>query len=76
MELSLLAVCVWAFVGVFIVLVFLALIMHIIMSVFPARTTATGPHDGTMVAAVVSAYARRFPGAPISKIEEINTIKK
>lgn len=78
MELSLLAVCVCSFVGVFIILVFLAFIMHVIMNVFPARTTTVGstePNDGEMIAAVASAYARRFPGTRIRKIEETHTIK-
>ncbi|MBN2123101.1 MAG: hypothetical protein JW821_02305 [Deltaproteobacteria bacterium] len=76
MGLSLLAICVCAFVGVFIVLVFLALVMQIIMSLFPAKTLPMAPDEAPMVAAIVSAYARGFPGARICHMEEINNIIK
>jgi Na+-transporting methylmalonyl-CoA/oxaloacetate decarboxylase gamma subunit len=59
-----------SFMGVFIVLVFLALAMQVMVRLFPAKTETTGPDDDAMYAAIVSTYAHRFPGARVTKIEE------
>jgi len=61
--------------GVFVVLVFLAVIMEIIMRVFPAKGKVAGPDDCALYSAIVSTYAREFPGARIARIEEIKNLQ-
>ena len=64
-----------SFAGVFVVLVFLAVVMEIIVRVFPAKAKATGPDDCSLYSAIISTYAREFPGARIARIEEIKNGK-
>ena len=74
MEINLFMVCLSAFVGVFFVLVFLAIIMRLIMVIFPEKMEAA-PDDAPLYAAVSSVYARIYPGTRICKIEEIKNPK-
>jgi hypothetical protein len=61
-------VCTSAFVGVFLLLAFLALIMKAIMAIFPSKMGGT---DSAVLAAVASAVSSAYPGTKITKIEEI-----
>lgn len=71
MEPNLIVVFLASFSGVFLVLVFLAIAMYILMRLFPAKAITKGPDDAPVYAAIVSTYAHRFPGTRIGKIEEI-----
>lgn len=74
MEHNLLLVFLTSFTGVFAVLVFLALIMEILTRVFPEKRV-TPSDDGPLYTAIISTYAREFPGAPVIRIEEIRDVK-
>lgn len=65
---NLLMVCASAFVGVFLLLIFLSLVMKVITAVFPQKTAES---DVTVLAAVASAVSSAYPGTIITKIEEI-----
>jgi len=74
MDTKLLWICVSSFVGVFGVLTFLAITMHVITLIFPAKkiiAKVAGSDDAAVYAAVTSTYARLYPGTKVSKIEEI-----
>lgn len=75
MENNLPVVFLTSFAGVFVVLVFLAVIMEILMRVFPAKKRVAGSDDGALCTAIISTYAREFPGARVAKIEEIGNLK-
>ncbi|PKN24783.1 MAG: hypothetical protein CVU64_21370 [Deltaproteobacteria bacterium HGW-Deltaproteobacteria-21] len=61
--------------GVFVVLIFLAVIMEIIMRVFPAKGKVAATDDCALYSAIISTYAREFPGARIARIEEIKNLQ-
>jgi hypothetical protein len=67
-SLSLLAICVSAFIGVFLLLSILALVMRLIIVAFPERG---GRDDAAMVAAVTAVLQTIYPGTKVSKVEEI-----
>ncbi len=73
-------ICASSFIGVFIVLIFLALAMELITRVFPHKVAAisasTGADDAAIFAAITSTYARLYPGTRISNIEEIKNQPK
>ena len=64
---SLLAVCNTAFTVVFFVLGLLAVVIHLISLVLPARSPRTDP---AVVAAVSAAVAAQQPGAKVVRIVE------
>lgn len=64
---ELLLICVSAFIAVFIVLTILAIIMRIIIVMFPEEDTGS---DAAILAAIVSTVTRLYPGTKITKIEE------
>ncbi|UCE25220.1 MAG: hypothetical protein JSU74_04010 [Candidatus Zixiibacteriota bacterium] len=65
---ELLLICLSAIVVVFILLAFLALVMRLIMAVFPEKIIAS---DSAYVAAIASVVSTMYPGTKISKVEEI-----
>ncbi len=65
---ELLLICLSAIVVVFILLALLALVMRLIMAVFPERIIAS---DSAYVAAIASVISTIYPGTKISKVEEI-----
>ncbi len=71
MELNLLTICVSSFIGVFCVLVFLAIAMEVITRLFPEKIAGAGADDAAVFAAITTTYARLYPGTRISNIEEI-----
>lgn len=64
---SLTAACVTAFGVVFLVLAFLALVIHLISLVLPARAPRT---DAAVVAAISAAVAVQQPGAKVVHVVE------
>jgi len=76
MEPNLLMVCVSSFLGVFVVLIFLALAMEMITRIFPQKIVRTGSDDAAIFAAITSSYSRLYPGRRISNIEEIKNCMK
>ena len=64
---SLTAACVTAFGVVFVVLAFLALVIHLISLVLPARAPRTDP---VVAAAIAAAVAAQQPGARVVRIVE------
>lgn len=71
MENSLLTICASSFIGVFFVLIFLAVAMEVITRLFPQKIASAGSDDAAVFAAITSTYARLYPGRRISNIEEI-----
>ena len=64
---SLTAACITAFGVVFVVLAFLALVIHLISLVLPARAPRTDP---VVAAAIAAAVAAQHPGARVVRIVE------
>ena len=65
---DLLVVCLSAFVAVFLLLSFLAVVMRLLIAVFPEKV---GGIDSATIAAVTAAAAYAFPGTKVTKVEEI-----
>ncbi len=65
---DLLTICVSAFVSVCALLAFLALVMRLILLMFPQREERT---DAAMIAAAASVIQTVYPGTRIVKVEEI-----
>lgn len=65
---ELLIICLSAFIAVFVLLAILALIMRLIIIIFPEKLLGS---DAAMVAAVSSVAQAAFPGMKITKVEEI-----
>lgn len=66
-EVNILSACSIAFLAVFVVLAFLAMVMQLIMAVFPERKTALDP---LLVAAISCTVSTLIPGARVTRIEE------
>jgi len=67
-SLNLMVVCASAFVAVFLLLSVLALVMKLIIVVFPQRMAGT---DTAVVAALATVVSSVYPNTNITKIEEI-----
>jgi hypothetical protein len=65
---NLLLICVSAFAAVFVLLSVLALVMKLIIVVFPSRASQT---DTAMMAAVATVVSSIYPGTKLTNIEEI-----
>ena len=64
---DLLVTCAVAFVAVFVLLAFLALVMRILVILFPETPAGT---DAAVMAAVAATMSTVYPGARITKVEE------
>ncbi len=60
-------ICVVAFTSVFTLLTVLAILMRLIVAIFPERKALT---DTAMYAAISSSYQSLYPGTQVTKIEE------
>lgn len=61
-----------SFAAVFMVLMFLAVAMRLIIVIFPEKPAAdAGADEAAVYAAISSTYARLYPGTRVSNIEEI-----
>jgi hypothetical protein len=65
---DLLIICTSAFVAVFLLLSFLAIVMRILISVYPQEEKGI---DAGTIAAVSAAAAYAFPGTRVTNVEEI-----
>jgi hypothetical protein len=65
---NLLVICTSAFVAVFLLLSFLAVVMRVLISAFPQKALGI---DSATIAAVTAAAAYAFPGTKVTKVEEI-----
>jgi hypothetical protein len=65
---DLLVVSLSAFVAVFLLLTFLAVVMRLLMAVYPEKV---GGIDAATLAAVTAAASYAFPGTKVTKVEEI-----
>ncbi|MGB5895118.1 MAG: hypothetical protein WBG58_13155 [Ignavibacteriaceae bacterium] len=63
---DLITICLTSFVAVLLLLSFLALVMRIIILIFPAKDN----DDSAVIAAITSTYNVHFPGTKIIKIGE------
>lgn len=68
MEYNVIECCFFSFLAVFILLGLLAILIRIIMAVFPDGEQVD---NAPMVAAIHTAVAATFPGARVTRIEEI-----
>ena len=67
-ETSLITICATAFLAVFVLLITLAAVIRVIAVVLPCRDRT----DGAVLAAAISAAVGTiFPGARVSRIEEV-----
>jgi len=64
---SLFIICALAFGAVFVLLIFLAVVMRIILAIFPHKVASS---DSAIYAAIASVALRYYPGTNIKKIEE------
>ena len=73
-DFGLMAICATAFSAVFLLLGFLAVVMHYIMEIFPeneiAMTLPAGNIDQAVLAAISAAAGSAYPGLKVLKIEE------
>ncbi len=60
-------ICISAFLAVFVLLSVLAVVMRIILVLFPEKESGT---DAVVVAAITSTVSAIYPGTRITKIEE------
>jgi len=65
---ELLEVCFSAFIAVFLLLSLLALVIRLIMAVFPEKVVQT---DSFLLAAIASIMSTVYPGTKVTKVEEI-----
>jgi len=65
---DLLLICTSAFVAVFLLLTFLAVVMRFLIGVFPEER---GGIDAATIAAVTAAATHAYPGMNVTKVEEI-----
>ncbi len=66
---ALLVICASALTAVFVLLAFLAVVMRVLMAVFPARVDKGV--DPATIAAVTAAAAAAMPGTRVTKVEEV-----
>ena len=69
MDVDLLTICLSAFVAVFLLLSALAVVMRVLIVVFPQRVADDS--DAAVLAAVTSAVTAAYPGTKVTKVEEI-----
>ncbi|UCD17605.1 MAG: hypothetical protein JSV44_01500 [Candidatus Zixiibacteriota bacterium] len=67
-SMSLLTICISAMISVFFLLSLLAVVMRLILAIFPQLEVKT---DSTIIAAVVAAAQRLYPGTTVTKVEEV-----
>ena len=67
---NLIAICGTAFASVFILLITMALAIWAITAIFPAREEDQAD-DAALVAAISTAVATIYPGARVTRIEEV-----
>ena len=60
--------CLTAFAAVFILLSLLAIVMKIMLAIFPFKEEE---YDPTIVSAIASTYNTLYPGTKVTKIEEV-----
>lgn len=65
---GLLTICFSAFLAVFTILSLLAIMMRLIIRIFPEKDNQ---ENGAIIAALTSVVNRYYPGTKITKIEEI-----
>ncbi len=65
---DLLTICISAFIAVFVLLSFLALLIRLIEYVFPYKEEST---DAALIATITTTYQSIYPNTKITKIEEI-----
>ena len=65
--LNLLAICASAFLSVFLLLTLLAVIMRLIIAIFPEKLIAV---EAAVLAAIASTVGGLYPGTKVTKIEE------
>ena len=68
-EPNLLMICVAAFCAVFVLLAFLALVMRILINVFPEKVKEE--LDAAMLAAVSASLSVVYPETKITKVEQV-----
>jgi hypothetical protein len=69
-SLELLFVCLSALLAVFVLLTVLAIIMRILIAVFPEMLDKLATSDAALLAAVTTAAASIYPGMKVTRVEE------
>jgi len=78
MDLGLLLMCVISFAAVFTLLTVLSVLMSALTAIFPAKATPPAFHaagesetDAAVLAAITTTMNQIYPGASVTKIEEV-----
>lgn len=69
-SLDLMFVCLSALLAVFVLLTILAIIMRILIAVFPETLEKLAKSDAALLAAVTTAAASIYPGMSVTRVEE------
>ena len=64
---DLLSICGTAFIGVFILLAVLAVLMRLMLYIFPEKEASI---DAAVIAAISTAVGMVYPGTKVTKVEE------
>lgn len=71
-EINVVSMCVSSFITVFCVLAFLAILMKLLIALFPYKNTDSEEEkDAGVIAAIHSTYSAICPGSRVTEIKEI-----
>jgi len=65
---ELITICTSAFIAVFVILSLLALLMRLIIVIFPSKEVK---EDTAVIAAITTVVNKFYPGTKITKVEEV-----
>ena len=69
-SLQLLFICLSALLAVFVLLTILAIMMRILVALFPETLERLTKSDAALIAAVTTAAASLYPGMTVTRVEE------
>lgn len=67
---QLLFVCLSSLLAVFLLLTFLAIVMRILVGVFPETLEKLAKSDAALLAAISTTITSRYPGLRVTRVEE------
>lgn len=67
---QLLFVCLSSLLAVFLLLTFLAIVMRILVAVFPETLEKLAKSDAALLAAISTTITSRYPGLRVTRVEE------
>lgn len=67
---QLLFVCLSSLLAVFLLLTFLAIVMRVLVAVFPETLEKLAKSDAALLAAISTTITSRYPGLRVTRVEE------